>query len=168
MDVKPTFAGVDHLSLTVTDLDVSERFYTEVLDFSMVIDFGSVRSLLHRPTGFFLSLIRHDEGSEGPFSELHPGVDHIGLIAADRDELRAWEERFRAAGVAFTPIRDMPFGYHLNFRDPDGIALELMAPNAVMTASVQELRERDVPREEIRARVEDMLGAAVPVPGAST
>ena len=34
VELMPTFAGVDHLSLTVTDLDVSERFYTEVLDFT--------------------------------------------------------------------------------------------------------------------------------------
>jgi glyoxylase I family protein len=155
----PGFAGIDHLSLTVTDLDVSERFYTEVLDFSVLVDFGYVRSLWHRPTGFFLSLIRHDEGRAGPFSELHPGVDHIGLAAADRDELVAWEDRFRAAGVDFTPIRDMPFGSHLNFRDPDGIALEFMATNAVMAANLQELRERDVPRQEVQARVEAQLAA---------
>jgi glyoxylase I family protein len=155
----PGFAGVDHLSLTVTDLDVSERFYADVLGFGRLMDFGSVRSLWHRPTGFFLSLIRHDEGSAGPFSELHPGVDHIGLAAADRDELVAWEERFRAAGVEFTPVRDMAFGYHLNFRDPDGIALEFMAPNAVMTANLQELRERDVPPDEVAARVAEQLAA---------
>lgn len=155
----PGFAGIDHLSLTVTDLDVSEAFYTDVLGFRHVMDFGYVRSLMHRETGFFLSLIRHDEGSAGPFSELHPGVDHIGLVAADRDELLAWEERFRDLGVQFTPVRDMAFGYHLNFRDPDGIALELMAPNAVMTASLRELRERDVPREEISARAEELLAA---------
>jgi glyoxylase I family protein len=155
----PAFAGIDHLSLTVTDLDVSERFYTDVLGFRLLVDFGSVRSLWHPPTGFFLSLVRHDEGSAGPFSELHPGVDHVGLAAADRDELLAWEDRFRAAGVEFTPVRDMVFGYHLNFRDPDGIALEFMAPNALMAANLRELRDRDVPREEVAARVREQLAA---------
>ena len=28
-----------------------------------------------------------------------------------------------------TSIRDMEMGHHLNFRDPDGIALEFDAPN---------------------------------------
>ena len=78
----PTFAGIDHLSLTVTDLDVSERFYSDVLGFTVLVDFGDVRSLMHRPTGFFLSLIRHEGGTTGRFSELDPGVDHIGLAAA--------------------------------------------------------------------------------------
>lgn len=160
----PTFAGVDHLSLTVTDLDASERFYTGVLDFGCLVDFGPARILMHRPTQFFLALVRHEEADGEPFSELHTGVDHVGLVAADRDELVAWEERLRAAGVRYTPIRDMPLGHHLNFRDPDGIALELTAPNEAYTAAMRELREREVPPAEIRAFMEDLLGEPLPVP----
>lgn len=160
----PTFAGVDHLSLTVTDLDVSERFYTGVLDLTCLVDFGSVRILMHRPTQFVLALVRHDGADGAPFSELHTGVDHIGLVAADRDELVAWETRLRAAGVRYTPIRDMPLGHHLNFRDPDGIALEFTAPNEAYTAALRELRERDVPRAEIRAWMADVLGEPLPSP----
>ena len=156
----PTFAGVDHLSLTVTDLDGSQQFYTQVLDFTELVDFGHARILLHRPTEFVLCLIRHDGGDGGRFSELNTGIDHIGLTAGSRDELLAWEERFRAAGVVFTPVRDMEFGSHLNFRDPDGIALEFTVPNDVYSAALRELRDRDVPRAEIQARVEELLGIA--------
>ncbi len=159
----PTFAGIDHLSLSVTDLDASERFYTGVLDFMVVVDFGEVRSLLHRPSGTWLSLVRHPAGRPGPFSELNPGLDHIGLAASTRDELVEWQRRFETVGVVHTPIRDMPFGSHLNFRDPDGTPLELMVPGAVLTAWTQELRERDVPRDEIDARVrEHLLAGGVP------
>ena len=35
-DVALTVRGVDHVSLTVTDLNVSARFYTEVLGFTVV------------------------------------------------------------------------------------------------------------------------------------
>ena len=48
----PTFSGVDHFSLSVTDLDRSETFYTTVLGFIRLMDFGEARALLHRPTGF--------------------------------------------------------------------------------------------------------------------
>lgn len=159
----PTFAGIDHLSLSVTDLDVSERFYTGVLDFLPVVDFGDARVLLHRSTGFTLSLVRHPNGARTPFTELDPGLDHVGLISSSRDELVEWERRFEAAGVVYTPIRDMPFGSHLNFRDPDGIPLEFMVPDAVLTADLLELRERDVPREEINTRVRRrLLAGGVP------
>jgi catechol 2,3-dioxygenase-like lactoylglutathione lyase family enzyme len=166
-----TFAGIDHLSLSVTDLDASERFYTGVLDFVLVVDFGGVRSLLHRSSAFWLSLVRHPAGRPEPFSELHPGVDHLGLVAADRDELVQWECRFEAAGVAYTPIRDMPLGSHLNFRDPDGIPLEFIVPDAVLVGWQRELCERDVPREEIDARLrEHLISRGVPeseLPGAA-
>ena len=156
------FAGIDHLALSVTDLDGSERFYTGVLGFDRLVDFGEVRVLIDRPSSFTLSLSRHADARPGPFSELVTGLDHVGLTAGSRDDLVEWEKRVRAAGVRFTPIRDMPFGSHLNFRDPDGIALEFMVANEVYEACLQELRERDVPRAEIQARVEELLGTSLP------
>jgi hypothetical protein len=72
-----------------------------------------------------------------------------------------WERRFET--VTYTPIRDMPFGSHLDFLDPDGTALEFMVPDAVLVAWQRELCERDVPREEINARVrEHLLASGVP------
>ena len=38
--IQATFAGVSHVAFTVTDLDASQRFYTEVLDFVVVMDVG--------------------------------------------------------------------------------------------------------------------------------
>jgi glyoxylase I family protein len=156
----PTFAGIDHLSFSVTDLDASEQFYTRVLDFRLAVDFGEARLLIHRATGFGLSLVRHPNAHPGPFSELNPGLDHVALRASNRVELEEWQRRFETAGVVHTPIRDMPFGSHLNFRDPDGVPLELFVANAALEADWLELRERDVPRDEIDARVRERLSAA--------
>lgn len=145
----PTFAGVDHVSLSVTDLDASTRFYTELLDFMVVLDFGYGRVCMHNPTGFMLSLLQHPGGTGTPFTELNTGLDHLGLVAASRDELVEWEQRFRDAGVEFTPIRDMDLGHHLNFRDPDGIALELYVPSEVMAAALRQVRTGTMSRERI-------------------
>jgi len=154
----PAFAGIDHISLSVTDLDVSQQFYSEVLGFQFVVDFGYARFFIDRPSGFGLTLIRHAEGDGAPFTELHSGIDHIGLTAESRDELEAWERRLDEAGVTYTPIRDMPFGAHLNFRDPDNIPLEFMVPNAVWAEALQALQERDVSREEIDAFIAEHVG----------
>jgi glyoxylase I family protein len=157
----PTFTGVDHVTLSVTDLDVSQRFYTDVLDFVFIVDFGEARVFGHRDTGLGLNLVRHAAADGAPFTELHTGLDHIGLLVSDRDELVAWEQRFTDVGVPFTPIRDMPFGHHLNFRDPDNIPLELYVPSPVIVQAYDELRARDVSREEIDARVAEILSGAV-------
>jgi catechol 2,3-dioxygenase-like lactoylglutathione lyase family enzyme len=155
----PEFTGVDHASLSVTDVNRSERFYTDVLGLIRLADFGTVRILLHRPTSFILALIRHDAAYGGQFSELRTGLDHLGFGVASRDELIAWERRLEVLGVEYTPIRDMEFGAHLNFRDPDHIALELSTSNAVLTSWLDELREREIPRDEIDARLAEHLGS---------
>lgn len=160
----PSFKGVDHLCLSVTDLDRSEHFYTTVLDFTPLMDFGYVRTLLHRPTSFLLALALPAGQSGQAFSELQTGLDHIGLVAGSRDELEEWVSRFDAAGVTYTPIRDMPFGHHLNFRDPDGIPLELYAPNEITTQGYEALRVGDISAEEGRARIQRVLAASAQRP----
>lgn len=154
----PSFSGLNHFSLAVTDLDASQRFYTQVLDLLPVLDVGYARVLMHKGTGFTVAIVRHPEGGGAPFSEFNTGLDHIGLAAADRDELVAWEAKLRDLGVTCSPIQDMPLGHHLNFRDPDGIALEFQAPSAAYAAAMADLRSREVSDAEVLARAAEMLG----------
>ena len=146
-----TFAGVDHVSFTVTDLDRSQRFYEQVLDFVTVLDVGYGRILMHPGTGFTLSVMTHDGATGGSFTELTTGLDHLGFAAASREELEEWERRFDELGVTYTPIRDMEFGFHLNFRDPDGIALELSASNQLLLAAQQALAAGQTSQADIDA-----------------
>ncbi len=134
-----TFAGADHVALTVTDLDVSQDFYTRALDFVPVLDVGYGRVLMHPTAEFTLSVLRHEGAHGGAFSELATGLDHLGFRAGSREDLEAWADRFEALGVRHSPIRDMDFGHHLSFRDPDDVALELFAPNELMLLARREL-----------------------------
>jgi glyoxylase I family protein len=153
----PELGGVDHVSLTVRDLDRSERFYVGVLGLVRLADFGGVRVLVHRATSLLVALVRHDAARDAPFSELNTGLDHLGFTASGPAELTAWERRFDAYGVTYTPARQMEFGCHLNFRDPDGIALELSTSNEVLAGWLDELREREIPPEEIATRLDAYL-----------
>jgi len=160
-----TFAGVGHVALTVTDLDVSERFYMQVLDFVRVMDVGYGRILMHPGTGFTLALVAHEGAPGGSFTELTTGLDHLGLIAGSREELEVWERPFDELGVTYTPIRDMEFGYHLNFRDPDNIALELSAPNELMLAAQEALAAGQTSQADIDAFI---VEHEIDLPGAPT
>ena len=93
----PAFAGVDHASLSVIDVDRSERFYTDVLGLVRLADFGTVRILLHRPTSFMLALVHHDAAHGDRFTELATGLDHLGFAANSREELVTWERRWRCS-----------------------------------------------------------------------
>jgi len=159
-----SFAGVSHVALTVTDLEASVRFYTEVLDFVEVLDVGYGRICMHPATGFVLGLARHEGAHGGSFTELGTGLDHLGFVASSRAELEEWQRRFDEHGVTYTPIRDMEMGYHLNFRDPDGIALEFDAPNALALEAQRALASGQTSPEEIAAFVAKHLGPEL-VPG---
>jgi catechol 2,3-dioxygenase-like lactoylglutathione lyase family enzyme len=150
-----TFAGIDHVSFTVTDLDISEAFYCEVLDFVVVMDVGYGRICMHPTTGFILALVKHPEAHGGSFTELHTGLDHLGLGAESRAELEEWERRLDRQGVAYTPIRDMEMGHHLNFRDPDGIALELTAAKDLLKEARRLMASQEPDQDDIAAFVSE-------------
>lgn len=158
----PSFAGVNHLSLSVTDLHVSEAFYTRLFGLRRVLDVGYGRILMHQASGFVLALVHLPDQDGGRFSELVTGLDHVGLAATDRAELVEWEERMREMGVEHTPIRDMALGYHLNFRDPDGIALELQAPTAAYAAVIADVAHREMSDEEVQALAARLVGDEMP------
>jgi hypothetical protein len=67
--------------------------------------------------------------------------------------------------VTYTPIRDMEFGYHLNFRDPDDIALELSAPNELMLAAQEALAAGQTSQADIDAFI---VEHEIDLPGAPT
>jgi hypothetical protein len=120
---------------------------------------------MHPGTGFTLGLMAHEGAPGGLFTELTTGLDHLGLTAGSREELEAWERRFDELGVTYTPIRDMEFGYHLNFRDPDNIALELSAPNELMLAAQEALAAGQTSQADIDAF---MVEHEIDLPGAPT
>jgi glyoxylase I family protein len=82
-----TFAGVPHVAFTVTDLDASQRFFTEVSNFVVVMDVGYGRICMHPGTGFTLTL-RHEGAHGASFTELSTGLDHLGLVASSRESSR--------------------------------------------------------------------------------
>lgn len=162
----PTLGAVDHLALSVTNLETSTCFYTDVLGFVVVMAVPNGRICMHPSTGFVLALLTHPQATGERFTELNTGVDHVGFTTGSREELETWERHFQNRGVAYTPIRDEMFGSHLNFRDPDNIALEISTSNELMDAARSTLTDGPT-AEAIAAFVDQHLGAAFvpPAPG---
>jgi catechol 2,3-dioxygenase-like lactoylglutathione lyase family enzyme len=135
----PTLAGFSHVALTVTDLHASRHFYAEVLGMSVLDSNDTYCALLTGSTDLSaLILTSHAETLPGAFSEFRAGLDHVSLALPDEAALASWEERLQEQGVPFDARRS-EWGHHLNFRDPDNIAVELVL-----------LR----PDDEVRARLD--------------
>ncbi|GAA1479066.1 VOC family protein [Nocardioides aestuarii] len=156
---RPLLGAVDHVALSVTDLDRSEQFYTTVLGFVVVMVVPDGRICMHPDTALMLALVRHEKRRGGPFSELDTGVDHLGIAVSSRDDLVRWEHRLADHGVTYTPVRDELFGSHLNFRDPDAIALELTSGNELMATARAEFRSGHASTDDIAAFVAHHVGA---------
>jgi glyoxylase I family protein len=126
-----TIPAITHVAVTVTDLAVSEAWYTKLLGVEPVLDedTGPFRHIVYSVGGTLLGLHGFPRlTSVDAFDEHRPGLDHIAFGCADRAELEGWEARLDELGITHGGIVDAGYGSGLSFRDPDNIALELFAP----------------------------------------
>ncbi len=126
-----TIPAITHVAVTVSDLAVSEAWYTKLLGVEPVLDedTGPFRHIVYPVGGTLLGLHGFpDLASTDAFDERRPGLDHIAFGCADRAELEAWAARLDELGIAHGGVVDAGYGSGLSFRDPDNIALELFAP----------------------------------------
>jgi glyoxylase I family protein len=133
MPTSSTFPAIGHVAVTVTDLAVSEAWYTKLLGVEPVLDedTGPFRHIVYQLGNTLFGLHGFpDLAGDAPFNERTPGLDHIAFGCASRDELVEWAARLDELGVAHGDIVDAGYGSGLSFRDPDNIALELFAPPA--------------------------------------
>ena len=127
----PAITGIDHVALTVSDLDVSVRFYSALwgAEPAVTLDDGPfLRHIFALPGGTRLGLTQHDHGSGKPFDATIPGLDHVGFRVAARSDLTAWVQHLDEHQIRHSDIVDAPYGAALSFTDPDGVALEFFLP----------------------------------------
>ena len=81
-----TMPAIQHVAVTVTDLEASEAWYTKVLGVSPVLDedTGPFRHIVYPLGGTLLGLHGFPElVSKQPFNERRPGLDHISFGVRD-------------------------------------------------------------------------------------
>ena len=131
----PGFSSYHHLGLTVRDIAASEQWYTQVLGFVRAFvephhNGTGYAVVMNRPgTHVFLGLDHHVDTEPAPFAANRAGLDHLAIGVDERADLDAWVAHLDERGVEHGGIVEasepMPHAV-LNFRDPDGIALELL------------------------------------------
>jgi glyoxylase I family protein len=132
MTIIPTGA-VHHITLTVTDRDRAREFYTSVLGFQFVMEFGpkyllsngSVILALNLPPDPALAI------TSDQFDENRVGLDHVSFNVSSHEALEHASHILDERGIPRGEIKDLgDLGiYVMAFRDPDNIQLELTAPH---------------------------------------
>lgn len=125
--------SLDHVAITVQDMDRAVTFYRDVLGFEvhgqLVLDDGTFKLVYLQAGTGRIELFAFAE--EGRRSDTQNRNQDLGFkhLAFSVDDVDAVAERLKAHDVLFTvePL-DAPGGVRLAFfRDPDGNLLELVS-----------------------------------------
>ncbi|MBE1586195.1 VOC family protein [Nonomuraea angiospora] len=123
-----------HVGLNVTDLDKSKEFYTRVFGFTLAGEShedGRRYAFLTQDGTLVLTLWQQ---SAGRFEAARPGLHHLSFQVADLDAVRRAETVIREIGATLyhdgvVPHREGASSGGVFFADPDGIRLEIFAPD---------------------------------------
>lgn len=122
---------VHHVSLSVTDPERSAEWYQALLGEASILTRegpGWRRLRLQWPNGLVIGFTCHESTDRGAtFDHTRVGMDHLGLACPDEGAVRAWAMRLDALGFAHGPVEDVPYGWAVTARDPDGIPVEFFA-----------------------------------------
>ena len=115
--------GVGHMSLTVADVEASNRFYAALG--LRVVGKGDDMSILELRGGAHLLLFQRGGASadaDSPFEQGAPGAIDLMIEGRTFEELDAYRTALIAGGVHPDPIPDQRFFGHYIFKakDPDG------------------------------------------------
>jgi catechol 2,3-dioxygenase-like lactoylglutathione lyase family enzyme len=151
-----TVTGLNHVSVTVQDLDRSLRFYHELLDLPLlgrgeiaaphldqIIGLGHVRlrwAELDLGAGQILELFHYLEPTGKPLEQrtADPGSTHLALNVTDIHQVHA---RLTEAGVTIRsdpvqiPSGDWAGAWSIYTLDPDGVTVELVQDAPTPTGS---------------------------------
>lgn len=123
--------SVHHITLTVSDIDASVAWYQRLLGPATLVHRsgpGWVRTRMEWPGGLIMGVTRHESTPPERFDHARIGLDHIGLACADEAEVRGWHDVLEQMGAPHGPVEDVPYGWAVTGRDPDGIAIEFFCP----------------------------------------
>jgi catechol 2,3-dioxygenase-like lactoylglutathione lyase family enzyme len=122
--------GFAHVELSVSDIDVSSRWYCELLGAREVFRAGDEAedlvacAIVEPASGIVLAFTKHNRGDHGRATAKRLGLDHVSFAVADLAALEEWAAKLDALRVEHSPVRDYGYANAITFSDPDGIPLE--------------------------------------------
>jgi catechol-2,3-dioxygenase len=132
--------GLSHVQLLVSDVGASARWYTVALGLELQAEDAGAGyvALRHRGARVVVVLTAAPDGDTTPEGDPgatdtrpkpgHAGLDHLAFAVPDGAALRRWAEHLSEVGVRHDGVVLENGNPSLQLRDPDGNAIELVAP----------------------------------------
>ncbi|HEV7854670.1 MAG TPA: VOC family protein [Mycobacterium sp.] len=130
-------SAVQHVRLTVTDIARSRTFYDNVFGWAVALQVAADADAETREKLWFLydgviyntgdMLVGLRPVAQDRFDENRVGLDHLAFRVSTKADLDAAAAHLDDLGIAHEPVKDIGTAHILEFRDPDNIALELIA-----------------------------------------
>ena len=116
--------GLSHVQLMVTDVPASARWYAEALGLEPYAEDPGVGyvALRHRGSGMVVVL------TSGAGAGRRGSLDHLAFAVPDGDALSWWADHLSQIGIDHEGVVLENGNPSLHLRDPDGNAIELVAP----------------------------------------
>jgi catechol 2,3-dioxygenase-like lactoylglutathione lyase family enzyme len=124
--------GIDHVALSVTDVERSAQWYIDVLGFERRYDDVWKGVPVFIGKGTTAIALFPTEGSSRPVGGLHraqrdgyadPRMLHLAFRASSKD-FKAAQAELQSRGIPFE-FEDHEISHSIYFRDPDGHKLEI-------------------------------------------
>lgn len=118
--------GLSHVQLSVSDVEASRRWYGTALGLEVFAENREIGyvALGHRAAKLVVVLTKRSESHQGPSDVL----DHLAFAVPDGVSLKSWAKHLSEMGVRHDGVVLENGHPSLQLRDPDGIAIELVAP----------------------------------------
>ena len=120
---------LEHVNMTVRDLDESVEFYCGLLK-GKISWRGKAQNMKKtvpaahvRLSAGYISMFEREKGERAPYDYSAPGINHIGFVV---DNLVATRGRLTELGVEIEKEADYAPGIRLYIFDPNGIEVELV------------------------------------------
>ena len=119
--------GLSHTQLRVTDVDASAEWYAAALGLEPfradpVVGYVALR----HPTSGVVIVLPAD--TSGTWQATGGALDHLAFAVPDGDALDAWADHLTSVGIDHPGVVPENGNPSLQLRDPDGTAIELVAP----------------------------------------
>lgn len=123
VEMESPVTGFSHLQLNVRELSASRAWFETVLGMEAFVELDDTVALKHSPSRLVLVLSERKMAS-GDTSPL----DHLAFAVPDGDTLEVWAQELTARGISHDGVVLELGKPSLQLRDPDGNAIELVAP----------------------------------------